>query len=253
MAPSPRERRRGRRRGARRSCLLRDGRRQGSRSIWSMYSRGRCGWLAYVESVVWTVVASARIRFKAASRRAVVVIIAWGLVPARSASIARSQVDSARCQQAKSSAHRVSTFAPRVRSGFSPLRQTAGPVGPGNAALRRREFRPAPWWSDRQQPGGAIDHDVADIGHGRGDQTAALHDAGLDAVLNPAGAGARLARPAPAHITPHSPVAGGRALARAGSGMRGIPRAADRTSTIRRTSPRANGRPPRPRTHPPGL
>jgi hypothetical protein len=42
----------------------------------------------------------------------------------------RSQVDSARCQQANSSAQRVSTFKPRARSGSSPLRQIArAPLG----------------------------------------------------------------------------------------------------------------------------
>ena len=39
--------------------------------------------------------------------------------------IARSQVDSARCQHASSSAQRVSTLKPRTRSDSSPLKQTA--------------------------------------------------------------------------------------------------------------------------------
>jgi hypothetical protein len=74
-------------------------------------------------------------RLKTVMWRGVVVIKAWGLVPARSASIARSQVDSARCQQASSSAQRVSTFNPRARSGSSPLKQTArAPLGQGRAA-----------------------------------------------------------------------------------------------------------------------
>ena len=81
-------------------------------------------------SVVWTVVFSARMRRRTATRRGVVVIMAWGLAPARSASIARSQVDSARCQHASSSAQRVSTLSPRALSGSSPLKQTArAPLG----------------------------------------------------------------------------------------------------------------------------
>ena len=52
----------------------------------------------------------------------------------------------------------------------------------------------------------------------------------------------RLARPAPGHVPPDPPVARGWPLARPGSGMRGSLRAAGRTSTIRRTSPRASDR-----------
>ena len=96
----------------------------------------------------------------------------------------------------------------------------AGAVGPGDAALRRLESRPAPWRRHGEQPRGALDHDVADVGGGRGDQAAELHDAGLDAVLDPAGAGPRLARPAPGHVRPDPPVARGGPLARPGSGMR---------------------------------
>ncbi len=81
-------------------------------------------------SVVLTVVGSTMMRLRTGSRRGVVVIMARGLVPARSARSARSHVASARCQQASSSAQRVSTLNPRARSGSSPLKQTArAPLG----------------------------------------------------------------------------------------------------------------------------
>ncbi len=124
----------------------------------------------------------------------------------------------------------------------------AGAVGPFDAAFRRFEPRPAPWRRDGDQAGRALDHHVADIGGGRGDQAAELHGAGLDAALDPAGAGARLARPASGHVRPDPPVARGRAAGSVRLGdARGSRRVAGRTRTIRRTNPRASGRPPRAR------
>ena len=163
--------------------------------------------------MVLTVVASPRMRLSTATRRGVVVIRAWGLAPIRSASIARSHVDCARCQQASSSAQSVSMFNPRARSGSSPLRQIAqAPLRQVTRRLDGSNLGRIHGGATLSSPEGPFYHHVANVVGSGGDQAPEFHRALLDPALNPLRPRPRLAGPAPRHIAPHPPVARGRPL-----------------------------------------
>ena len=133
---------------------------------------------------------------------------------------------------------RVAPLAELVRPGGLELRPAQairvlgregvrdGARRPFEPAQRRLPLRPLGCGRDREEPGRAVDHHVAHVGHGLADERdapdALRRDAAkpADEARHPRGAGARLAGAAPAEEEPGVP---GRVLVRAASdaGRRG--------------------------------